>query len=162
MAIGGLGGGMGWSQLRQRNPEAEGERPEGSERGGMGGRPGTWNGQPGAAGENGTMPTPPAFGGEMPMPEDMPNPPDTGGMRPNFGDKAPGLSTMPQDMGNGQPQNGDAPDDPQNAAAESAELAVEEAVPPGPQPVSASFLLLVGGCALALALGILIAIKYRQ
>jgi hypothetical protein len=83
-------------------------------------------------------------------------------MRPNFGDKAPGPSTMPQGMDNGQVQRSDASGGAQSAAAESAELAAEEAVPPGPQPVSASFLLLVGGCALALALGILIAIKYRQ
>ena len=160
--FGGLGGGMGWSQIRQRNPEAGGERPEGSERGGMGGRPGTWNGQSGAAGENGTMPTPPAFDGEMPRPEDMPTPPDGGGMRPNFGDEAPDPSAMPEEMGDGQVRRSDAPDVPQNAAEESAELAAEEVVPPGPQPVSASFLLLVGGCALALALGILIAMKYRQ
>ena len=162
--FGGLGGGMGWSQIRQSNNEASGERPEGTGRGGMGGRQGGWNGQPGAMDENetGTMPTPPDFNGEMPNPEDMPTPTDFGGMRPNFGGGTPDPSAMPQGMGGGQMRRDEAPNEMQSTDEEAAELAIEEAVPPGPQPVSSAFLLLIGGCVLALALGILIAVKYRQ
>jgi hypothetical protein len=54
------------------------------------------------------------------------------------------------------------PDAMQNAAEEAAELAIEEPVPTGLQPVSPSAWVMLAACAAALVLGILIAVKYRQ
>ena len=51
---------------------------------------------------------------------------------------------------------------PAYAAEEAAELAIEEALPTGPQPVGMHTWIMLAACALALALGILIAAKYRQ
>ena len=56
----------------------------------------------------------------------------------------------------------DMPEAMQNAAEEAAELAIEETLPTGPQPVSTHTWIMLAACALALALGILIAVKYRQ
>ena len=160
----GLGGGMGWSQMHQRDTgENSEDRPEGAGRG-MRGRPGGWNGQTGGMGENenGAMPTPPDFGGEMPTPENMPTPPYFDSMRQDFGGEAPDPSAVPLSMGGGQMRQGDAPAVMQSEAEEAAELAIEEAAPIGPQPVTQSFLHLIGACVLVLILGILIAVKYRQ
>jgi hypothetical protein len=65
-------------------------------------------------------------------------------------------------MGGGHMRRDEMPDAMQNAAEEAAELAIEEPVPTGPQPVSASTWQLLAVCAAALLLGSLIAVKYRQ
>ena len=139
--------------------------------GGWGAQPGIMNGEPGGTGENeNAMPTPPESNGEMPDFTDMPAPPDMGSMPPDMnGEMRPGMngetpdpSQMPQGMGGGHMRRDEMPDAMQNAAEEAAELAIEEPVPTGPQPVSASTWQLLAACAAALALGILIAVKYRQ
>lgn len=183
-STGGFGGMGGFGQMRQRGTGDGGERPAGT--GGRGGR----GSQSGSA--DGTMPTPPDFGGEMPdfasmspppgfdgempdfssmpsppdfdgeMPDfsSMPSPPDFDGTRPDFSGETPDASAMPQGMGGGMRRSG-MPDPAQSEAEEAAELALEEAEPAGPQPVSAETWGLLGACAAALILGILIALKYR-
>ena len=160
-AFGGFGG-MGGRGRQQWNPDnsaagaADSERPTH-----MGG----W----GVPDETGSaMPTPPDFGGEMPDFSDMPAPPDMGmrpdenGAVPGFNGQTPDPSSMPQGMGGGHMRREDMPDAMQNAAEEAAELAIEETLPIGPQPVSTHTWIMLAACALALALGILIAAKYRQ
>ena len=169
---GGMGGfgGMG-GRGRQQWQNADGaERPTESERpnnmGGWGNHPGEMGGmgsQPGNT--DGAMPTPPDFGGEMPDFSELPAPPDMGGMGgavPGSDGEAPDPSAMPQNMGGGHMRRDEMPDAMQNAEEEAAELAIEETLPAGPQPVSTHTWILLAACALALMLGILIAVKYRQ
>ncbi len=163
---GGMGGmgGMGGRGQRQNDNADGGERP-----GGMGGR-GGWGAQPGGTDGNGNaMPTPPEFDGEMPDPGNMPAPPDMGAMPPDMNGTRPGMdgetpdpSQLPQGMGGGNMRRDEMPDAMQNAAEEAAELAIEEPVPTGLQPVSPSAWVMLAACAAALVLGILIAVKYRQ
>ena len=157
-------GGMGGRGQRQNDNADGGERP-----GGMGGR-GGWGAQPGGTDGNGNaMPTPPEFDGEMPDPGNMPAPPDMGAMPPDMNGTRPGMdgetpdpSQLPQGMGGGNMRRDEMPDAMQNAAEEAAELAIEEPVPTGLQPVSPSAWVMLAACAAALVLGILIAVKYRQ
>lgn len=173
--VGSTSGGMGgWGRGQRQRDSADGsERPEDSERpamGGWGAQPGNTNGQPDGTGENeNAMPTPPESNGEMPDFTAMPAPrdsgsmpPDMNGMRPGMNGETPDPSQMPQGMGGGHMRRDEMPDAMQNAAEEAAELAIEEPVPTGPQPVSASTWQLLAACAAALLLGILIAVKYRQ
>ena len=169
---GGMGGMGGWG--RDQRDSADGsERPENGERpamGGWGAQPGIMNGEPGGTGENeNAMLAPPESNGEMPDFTAMPAPrdsgsmpPDMNGMRPGMNGETPDPSQMPQGMGGGHMRRDEMPDAMQNAAEEAAELAIEEPVPTGPQPVSASTWQLLAACAAALLLGILIAVKYRQ
>jgi hypothetical protein len=168
----GMGGMGGWGR-GQRDSADGSERPEDSERpamGGWGAQPGNTNGQSGGTGENeNAMPTPPESNGEMPAFADMPVPQDMGSMPPDMnGEMRPGMngetpdpSAMPQGMG-GHMRRDEMPDAMQNATEEAAELAIEEPVPTGPQPVSVQTWVMLAACAAALALGILIAVKYRQ
>ncbi|MBR7074685.1 MAG: carbohydrate-binding domain-containing protein [Oscillospiraceae bacterium] len=178
-AFGGFGGMGGRGRQQWQNADGA-ERP--SDMSGWGGQPGETGGmgsQPGNA--DGAMPTPPDFGGEMPDFSDMPTPPDFGGEMPDFSDmpappdmggmggavpgsdgEAPDPSAMPQNMGGGHMRHDDMPEAMQNAAEEAAELAIEETLPAGPQPVSTHTWIMLAACALALMLGILIAVKYRQ
>jgi hypothetical protein len=126
------------------------------------------NGESGGTGEN-AMPAPPESNGEMPDFTAMPAPRDSGSMPPDMNGMQPGMngetpdpSQMPQGMGGGHMRRDEMPDAMQNAAEEAAELAIEEPVPTGPQPVSASTWQRLAACAAALLLGILIAVKYRQ
>ena len=148
---GGMGGfgGMGGHGRGQWDNSDGSERPEG-----MSGR-GGWGGQPGNT--DGAMPTPPDMSGEMPDFSNMPTPPDMGGEMPDFSNMP-----APSDMGGEHMRRDEMPDAMQNAAEEAAELAVEEALPTGPRPVGASTWVMLAACALALLLGILIAVKYRQ
>ena len=139
-------GGMGGHDRGQWDNSDGSERPDG-----MSGR-GGWGGQPGNT--DGAMPTPPDMGGEMPDFSAMPTPPDMGGARPDFGGEPP-------DMG-GWARHGEQTEAMQNAAEEAAELQLEEQLPAGPQPVSASTWAIVGTCLAVLAFGILVAAKYRQ
>ena len=119
------------------------------EMGGMGSQPGN---------TDGAMPTPPDF-------SELPAPPGMGGMGgavPGSDGEAPDPSAMPQNMGGGHMRRDEMPDAMQNAAEEAAELAIEETLPAGPQPISTHTWILLAACALALMLGILIAAKYRQ
>jgi len=171
---GGMGGMGGWGRGQRQYDSADGsERPEDSERpamGGWGAQPGNTNGQSGGTGENeNAMPTPPESNGEMPDFTDRPAPPDMGSMPPDMnGEMRPGMngetpdpSAMPQGMG-GHMRRDEMPDAMQNATEEAAELAIEEPVPTGPQPVSVQTWVMLAACAAALAIGILIAVKYRQ
>ena len=157
---GGMGGMGGWGRDQRQRDSADGsERPENGERPAMGG----WGAQPDGTGENeNAMPAPPESNGEMPDFTTMPAPPDMSGMQPGMNGETPDPSQMPQGMGGGHMRRDEMPDAMQNAAEEAAELAIEEPVPIGPQPVSASTWQLLAACAAALALGILIAVKYRQ
>ena len=169
----GMGGWGGMGGRGQRDTADGSERPEDSERpamGGWGAQPGNTNGQSGGTGENeNAMPTPLGDNGEMPAFADMPAPQDMGSMPPDMnGEMRPGMngetpdpSQMPQGMG-GHMRRDEMPDAMQNAAEEAAELAIEEPVPTGPQPVSVQTWVMLAACAAALALGILIAVKYRQ
>ena len=140
-------GGMGGHGRGQWDNSDGSERPDG-----MGGR-GGWGAQPGNT--DGAMPAPPEFGGEMPDFSEMPTPPAFGGeMRPD-------PSAVPQDMG-GRVRRDEMPDALESAAEEAAELILEEQLSPGPQPVSTRTWMMLGACAMALLLGILIAAKYRQ
>ena len=171
---GGMGGMGGWGRDQRQRDSADGsERPENGERpamGGWGAQPGIMNGEPGGTGENeNAMLAPPESNGEMPDFTAMPAPrdsgsmpPDMNGMRPGMNGETPDPSQMPQGMGGGHMRRDEMPDAMQNAAEEAAELAIEEPVPTGPQPVSASTWQLLAACAAALLLGILIAVKYRQ
>ena len=171
---GGMGGMGGWGRGQRQRDSADGsELPENSERpamGGWGAQPGIMNGEPGGTTENeNAMPAPPESNGEMPDFTAMPAPrdsgsmpPDMNGMRPGMNGETPDPSQMPQGMGGGHMRRDEMPDAMQNAAEEAAELAIEEPVPTGPQPVSASTWQLLAACAAALILGILIAVKYRQ
>ena len=170
-SAGGMGGfgGMGgrgrqqWQNADGTAQPTESERPMGG-RGGWGGQPGEMGGM-GNGNTDGAMPTPPDFGGEMPDFSDMPAPPDMGGMGgavPGFIGETPDPSFMPQNMSGGHMRHDDMPDAMQNAAEEAAELAVEETLPTGPQPVGTHTWIMLAACALALLLGILIAAKYRQ
>ena len=171
---GGMGGMGGWGRGQRQRDSADGsESPENGERpamGGWGAQPGIMNGEPGGTGENeNAMPAPPESNGEMPDFTAMPAPrdsgsmpPDMNGMRPGMNGETPDPSQMPQGMGGGHMRRDEMPDAMQNAAEEAAELAIEEPVPTGPQPVSASTWQLLAACAAALLLGILIAVKYRQ
>ena len=161
--FGGFGGMGGRGRQQWQNADgAEGatdsERPNH-----MGG----WGVQPGNT--DSAMPIPPGTDGEMPDFSNMPAPPDMGGMRPDaggavpdFSGQTPDPSSMPQGMGGGHMRREGMPDAMQNAAEEAAELAIEEALPTGPQPVGMHTWIMLAACALALALGILIAAKYRQ
>lgn len=171
--FGGMGGMGGRGRQQWQNADGA-ERPTESERpnnmGGWGNHPGEMGGmgsQPGNT--DGAMPTPPDFGGEMPDFSELPAPPDMGGMGgavPGSDGEAPDPSAMPQNMGGGHMRRDEMPDAMQNAAEEAAEeaaeLAIEETLPAGPQPVSTHTWILLAACALALMLGILIAVKYRQ
>ena len=140
---GGMGGMGGRGQMHQRGDDS-----------GEGG----WQPGGGQPGDMGDMPTPPAFDGDMPSPSDMPNAP---GMRPGFNGAPPDDSAMPQNM-SGWGLRGDVQDTGQDTADGAAELALEEQLPAGPQPVSKDTWTMVGACMAVLILGILIAIKYRQ
>ena len=91
-----------------------------------------------------------------------PMPPDMNDTRPGMDGETPDPSQLPQGMGGGNMRRDEMPDAMQNAAEEAAELAIEEPVPTGLQPVSPSAWVMLAACAAALVLGILIAVKYRQ
>lgn len=119
-----------------------GERPDGM------GRPGGRAVTP--EDEDGTMPVPPDFGGEMPDFSDMPAPPDFGGPPPEFGSK--------RESGEADQRESEQPENAHQEPDASLTVAGVEA---GPQPVSSETRRMIGACFLVLAAGILFAVKYK-
>lgn len=177
----GMGGGMGWGQMRQ-NGGGRGGRQSGGEGWNRGSMQGSPNGAaPDMSGmqtppDMGDMPTPPEFGEGGPDFSDMPAPPDMGEMPtlpdmgemqtpPDMGEMGPGFERDSDGTGNAQQsgggmRRGEMPDPVQSAEPESTETSDETAT--GPQPVSAGTWGMVAFSAAALLLGLLFAIKYRQ
>ena len=107
------------------------------------------------AGEDGAMPPPPDFGGEMPDFAGMPAPPDFGGAPPEFERERQSGEQRPQPGQTGSAQSENTQHEPDTAA-----LMVEEAET-GSQPVSRETRYMIGACFLILAAGVLFAAKYK-
>ena len=145
-----MGGGFGGGMMRGMREGADGTES----RQGMG-RRGGWQEQ--ASGE---MPTPPAMNGEMPDFSAMPAPPDFEGGAPDMGQRPEMNGEMPDASARPVQMSAQRGERMQDFAQMNADQAAETAS--GPQPVSAAQWSLVAFSVLALALGTLFAIRYRQ
>ena len=144
-------GGFGAGQMGPGG--GRGNRPDGMERPDGMGHPGGRGMMP--AGEDGVMPSPPDFGGEMPDFAGMPAPPDFGGAPPEFErERQSGEQrTQPHQTGSAQSENTQHEPDTAALMAEGADT--------GPQPVTRETRYMIGACFLILAAGVLFAAKYK-
>ena len=138
-------GGFGAGQMKPGG--GRGERPDGM------GRPGGRAVKP--EGEDGTMPVPPDFGGEMPDFSDMPAPPDFDGSPPDFERERPSgeQSSRPDQLESKQSENTQQEPDASITA---------EGIETGPQPVSGETRRMIGACFLVLTAGLLFVVKYKD